>query len=456
MIFPWTATDRQRGDPQPVGPLAHAGRVLRWLGGGRVGRPGRGGHRLGRGRLDPDPRRRLRSGRDEAEPRPRPRRRVAGHVGLRGARAHGGRQRAHARGDARRRTLSPRTGGYVDAAATPPPRLRIAVSRKLPPGLLAARVGRSARRLGAHRSAAERARARRRPAGSRLPAGPGRVPADLGARRLRGLAHRPRSLDARAQHPPDGRARAATWCRPGGARRCLPPGTATTARITALWDDVDVLVTPALAKTAIAARGRLRASGAAGHRHRRALHPVHADLQPHRPAGGRRSRRAWAPTDCRSPCSSSVGWAPRRRCTRSPARSRRPRRGPSAAPPCHEIAPHTPAPAAHRCGGGARCRRGDGVGPDGVAVPAGADPGPVQREPGHDRVLADAPQAQRDPPEARRPSRRSTASTSIRRSPIRRRRWPTCTSIPRSGRSRSTRPRATRSTAACSRRCTAR
>ena len=93
MIFPWTATERQRDHPQPVEPRAHAGRLVGRLGGAVAAGTGRGRDGVRRRRLDPDPGRLLRAGGDEADPRPgavatrRPG--VAGAVGLRGAGADG-------------------------------------------------------------------------------------------------------------------------------------------------------------------------------------------------------------------------------------------------------------------------------------------------------------------------------------------------------------------------------
>ena len=52
----------------------------------------------------------------------------------------------------------------------------------------------------------------------------------------------------------------------------------------ALWDEIDVLVTPGTATTAIGA-GAATAAGAGGDRRRRPVHAVHAAVQPHRSAG---------------------------------------------------------------------------------------------------------------------------------------------------------------------------
>ena len=131
------------------------------------------------------------------------------------------------------------------------------LSRKLPPGLLA-RI--SAEQRGAHErtgsllSALGHDVAERDPAYGLVAA---RVRADLGARHLRAVAARPRPVAAGAQHAADGGRRALRlvppWRRSATARRRR---AATTARILALWDEFDVLVTPGTARTAIARRGR--------------------------------------------------------------------------------------------------------------------------------------------------------------------------------------------------------
>ena len=67
-------------------------------------------------------------------------------------------------------------------------------------------------------------------------------------------AARARSEPARAADPPDGRR--PPLAGPGPAwRRCPAARAAATRRITALWDDFDVLLTPGTATTAIAAEG---------------------------------------------------------------------------------------------------------------------------------------------------------------------------------------------------------
>jgi amidase len=148
----------------------------------------------------------------------------------------------------------PRAGSYVDAAATAPSRLRIAVSRKLPPGLLG-RVSAD------QRGAWERT-------GALLSALGHDVVAQDPAYRLaqieflqlwvRGIYEDTLTVPDRSMLEPSTRQMAAAgrYLVPPRRRAALLAARArTTARITALWDEFDVLMTPALAKTAIAAEG---------------------------------------------------------------------------------------------------------------------------------------------------------------------------------------------------------
>ncbi len=148
----------------------------------------------------------------------------------------------------------PFSGKYVESAAKPPGRLRIALSRKVPPGLIA--------KLAAdQRGAWEQT---------------GRALADLGhevAERdpkygmaqlefvqtwLRGIYEESREVPDGSQLEPLTRQMTVAGQRLVPARRVekvLAKRPATTARILALWDEIDVLVTPGLATTAIAAEG---------------------------------------------------------------------------------------------------------------------------------------------------------------------------------------------------------
>lgn len=146
------------------------------------------------------------------------------------------------------------TGSYAAAAATPPSRLRIAVSRKLPPGLLA-RVSSDQRgaweRTGALLSALGHDVVPRDPA-YRL------AQLEFVQTWFRGIYEESQGIPDRTMLESSTRQMAAM------GRRLVPPRrraailaarAGTTARITNLWDEFDVLVTPTLAKTAIAAEG---------------------------------------------------------------------------------------------------------------------------------------------------------------------------------------------------------
>jgi amidase len=145
-------------------------------------------------------------------------------------------------------------GSYVDAAARPPGKLRIALSRKLPPGLLA-RVARDQRdaheRAGALLGALGHEVVERSPA-YRL------AQLEFLQTWLRGIYEESLGVPDRSALEPSTRQMAA------GGRYLVPPlrraailrrRTATTARILKLWDEVDVLVTPGTARTAIDAVG---------------------------------------------------------------------------------------------------------------------------------------------------------------------------------------------------------
>jgi amidase len=151
-------------------------------------------------------------------------------------------------------SLPPPSRSYVEAADTPPERLRIAVSRKIPPGLIAKvstdqreaweRTGRLLRDLG--HSVDER------------------TPAyGLGAIQFtqtwfRGIYEQSLEVPDRTLLERSTRQLAAA------GRVLVPPRrvptlrrqrAATTARVLKLWDEFDVLLTPGLATTAIKAEG---------------------------------------------------------------------------------------------------------------------------------------------------------------------------------------------------------
>jgi amidase len=148
----------------------------------------------------------------------------------------------------------PFDGRYVDAAAKPPGRLRIAISRKVPPGLIAKlsddqrggfeRTGRLLDSLG--HEVIERSPAY------------GMLQLDFVQTWFRGIYEDSLEIPDRTKLEPLTRQMA------GAGRYAVPPRRratllrkreASTARMLALWNEVDVLMTPALAKTAIAAKG---------------------------------------------------------------------------------------------------------------------------------------------------------------------------------------------------------
>ena len=148
----------------------------------------------------------------------------------------------------------PFTGRYADAAATPPPRLRIAMSRKLPPGLLG-RVSTDQRgaweRTGALLSALGHDVVPRNPAY-------GLAQLEFLQTWVRGVYEESLTVPDRSQLEPSTRQMAAlgrSLVPPRRRAAILAKRPRTTARITALWDEFDVLMTPALARTAIPAEG---------------------------------------------------------------------------------------------------------------------------------------------------------------------------------------------------------
>jgi len=146
------------------------------------------------------------------------------------------------------------SGSYVQAAATEPGRLRIAVSRKLPPGLLG-RV--SADQRGAWERTAALLSAAGHEVVDRNPAY-GLAQVEFLQLWMRSIYEESLTVPDRALLEPSTRQMAAggRFLVPPARRRRLLAGRArTTARITALWDEFDVLMTPALAKTAIGAEG---------------------------------------------------------------------------------------------------------------------------------------------------------------------------------------------------------
>ncbi len=148
----------------------------------------------------------------------------------------------------------PFSGSYVESVATPPVRLRIATSRKLPPGLIA-KVSPD------QRSAWERTAHLLEELGhevrERDPAY-GMVQVDFLQTWLRGIYEESKLV------PDPTRMERLTKQMAGAGQRLVPERRrakllakrpATIERISSLWSEFDVLLTPGLAKTAIAAEG---------------------------------------------------------------------------------------------------------------------------------------------------------------------------------------------------------
>jgi amidase len=148
----------------------------------------------------------------------------------------------------------PFEGSYLQAASTPPGRLRIAVSRKLPPGFLA-RLSADQRgafeRMGALLSDLGHEVVQRNPA-----YGAGGI--EFTQMWLRGISEESAHVPDHSVLEPSTRQLVAAGRRLISDRRrdkLLVQRAARTARVLELWQDVDVLLTPVLASTAIAAEG---------------------------------------------------------------------------------------------------------------------------------------------------------------------------------------------------------
>jgi amidase len=148
----------------------------------------------------------------------------------------------------------PFTGSYLQAAASPPGRLRIATSRKLPPGFLA-------RLSSDQRGAWERTAALLSELGheviERDPAY-GLAGIEFTQMWMRGIYEESRHVPDHSQLERSSRQLIATGKRvvPDRRREKLLAGRATrTARVLELWQEVDVLLMPVLATTAIRAEG---------------------------------------------------------------------------------------------------------------------------------------------------------------------------------------------------------
>jgi amidase len=148
----------------------------------------------------------------------------------------------------------PFKGSYLEAAGTPPARLRIAISRKLPPGLLG-KI--SADQRGAWEQAAERLAGLGHEIAERDPAY-GLALIELVQTWMRGVYEEAAKVPDRSLLEASTRQMAAAGrylVPPARRRALLAKRAATTARILTLWDEFDVLLTPGLAKTPIAAEG---------------------------------------------------------------------------------------------------------------------------------------------------------------------------------------------------------
>jgi amidase len=149
---------------------------------------------------------------------------------------------------------SPFAGSYVQSAATPPERLRIAISRKVPPGLIA-------KLSPDQRAAWERTGKLLEELGHEVRE---RDPS-YGLAQLEFLQTWLRGIYEESKLLPDpSRMERLTRQMAGAGRRLVPESRraklmakrpATIERIGALWSEFDVLLTPGLAKTAIPAEG---------------------------------------------------------------------------------------------------------------------------------------------------------------------------------------------------------
>jgi amidase len=148
----------------------------------------------------------------------------------------------------------PFDGSYLQAAATAPGRLRIAMSRKLPPGQVA-RV--SADQRGAFERTAEALRELGHEVVARDPAY-GMIALEFVQTWMRGVYEESCTVlePDRLERLTRQMAFAGRYLVPPRRRdKLLARRESTTARMLALWDEVDVLLTPGLARTAIAAEG---------------------------------------------------------------------------------------------------------------------------------------------------------------------------------------------------------
>jgi amidase len=151
-------------------------------------------------------------------------------------------------------TAPPFHGRYVDAAAQPPGTLRIAVSRKLPPGVLASLSG---DQLRAWETISGVLEGLGHEVMERDPAY-GTAGIDFTQMWVRGVYEESRHVPDHSKLERYTRqyVRAGRYLVPGRRRdRLIAKRAGVISRILKLWDEVDVLLTPGLATTAIAAEG---------------------------------------------------------------------------------------------------------------------------------------------------------------------------------------------------------
>ena len=149
----------------------------------------------------------------------------------------------------------PSGSSCVAACESPPSRLRIAVSRKLPPGVIA-------RLSSEQRDAWERTGSLLEELGHEVVerdlSYPLRTPVEFLQTWIRGIYEESLLVPDRSKLERSSRQMAAAgWLVSRRRREKLrgPLRALTTARVLALWDQVDVLLTPGLARTAIPAEG---------------------------------------------------------------------------------------------------------------------------------------------------------------------------------------------------------
>jgi len=151
-------------------------------------------------------------------------------------------------------TAPPFTGSYVEAAARPPGRLRIATSRKLPPGFIA---WLSSDQRGAWERTGVVLAELGHDVVERDPAY-GLSGIEFTQMWLRGIYEESRTVPDRTRLERSTRQLVAVGRRiaPGRRReKLLRQRDARTARVLELWNEIDVLLMPVLATTAIAAEG---------------------------------------------------------------------------------------------------------------------------------------------------------------------------------------------------------